>query len=34
MCGHTFLYSPPVRAVRELIDSGELGKLYFVSPAA
>ena len=31
MCGHTFLYSPPVRAVRELIDSGELGKLYFVS---
>jgi predicted dehydrogenase len=31
MCGHTFLYSPPVRAVRELIRSGELGKLYFVS---
>jgi predicted dehydrogenase len=31
MCGHTFLYSPPVRAVRELIDSGQLGKLYFVS---
>ena len=31
MCGHTFLYSPPVRAVRELIDSGELGELYFVS---
>jgi predicted dehydrogenase len=31
MCGHTFLYSPPVRAVRDLIDSGELGKLYFVS---
>ena len=22
MCGHTFLYSPPVRAVRELIDDG------------
>jgi predicted dehydrogenase len=31
MCGHTFLYSPPVRAVRELIHSGDLGKLYFVS---
>jgi predicted dehydrogenase len=31
MCGHTFLYSPPVRAVRELITAGELGKLDFVS---
>lgn len=31
MCGHTFLYSPPVRAARELIRSGELGDLYFVS---
>jgi predicted dehydrogenase len=31
MCGHTFLYSPPVRAVRELIVAGELGELFFVS---
>ena len=31
MCGHTFLYSPPVRRVRELIESGQLGELYFVS---
>lgn len=31
MCGHTFLYSPPVRAVRELIASGELGDIYFVT---
>jgi predicted dehydrogenase len=31
MCGHTFLYSPPVRAVRNLIDAGELGDLYFMS---
>jgi predicted dehydrogenase len=31
MCGHTFLYSPPVRAVRELIRSGELGSLYFLT---
>ncbi len=31
MCGHTFLYSPAVRAVKQLIDSGELGELYFIS---
>jgi predicted dehydrogenase len=31
MCGHTFLYSPPVQAVKRLIDDGELGDLYFVS---
>ncbi len=31
MCGHTFLYSPPVRAVRKLIDEGQLGDLFFVS---
>ncbi len=31
MCGHTFLYSAPVRAVRKLICDGELGELYFVS---
>jgi predicted dehydrogenase len=31
MCGHTFLYSPPVRAIKELIDSGELGEIYFIS---
>ena len=31
MCGHTFLYSPPVRAVKSLIDRGELGDIYFVS---
>jgi predicted dehydrogenase len=31
MCGHTFLYSPPVRAVRDLIELGKLGELYFVS---
>jgi predicted dehydrogenase len=31
MCGHTFLYSPPVRAVRDLIRAGDLGELYFVS---
>jgi predicted dehydrogenase len=31
MAGHTFLYSPPVNAVRELIQNGELGRIYFVS---
>lgn len=31
MCGHTFLFSPPVVAVRELINSGELGEIYFIS---
>jgi predicted dehydrogenase len=31
MCGHTFLYSPPVRTVKSLIDTEELGDLYFVS---
>jgi predicted dehydrogenase len=31
MCGHTFLYSPPVRAVKRLIEDGELGDIYFVS---
>lgn len=31
MPGHTFLYSPSVNKVRELIQSGELGEVYFVT---
>jgi predicted dehydrogenase len=31
MCGHTFVYSPPVRAVKRLIEAGTLGDVYFVS---
>lgn len=31
MPGHTFLYSPPVNLVRDLIVSGELGDIYFIS---
>ncbi len=31
MCGHTFLYSPPVRAIKRLLDDQTLGELYFVS---
>ena len=31
MPGHTFIYSPSVNKVRDLIDAGELGELYFVT---
>src|SRR3954470_19983757 len=31
MCGHTFLYSPAVREVKRIIQSGELGEVYFIS---
>ncbi len=31
MPGHVFLYSPPVVLIRELIASGELGDIYFIS---
>src|SRR5438105_561170 len=31
MPGHTFLYSPPVNKIRDLIASGELGDIYFIS---
>jgi predicted dehydrogenase len=31
MPGHTFLYSPPVVQIRELIDSEELGEIHFIS---
>jgi predicted dehydrogenase len=31
MPGHTFLYSPPVNAVRERIRAHELGDIYFIS---
>jgi predicted dehydrogenase len=31
MPGHTFLYSPPVNLVKQLIDQGGLGDIYFVS---
>jgi predicted dehydrogenase len=33
MPGHTFLYSPPVNKVRELISEGLLGEIYFVTSA-
>jgi predicted dehydrogenase len=31
MPGHTFVYSPPVVAIREMIQNGELGEIYFIS---
>lgn len=31
MVGHTFLYSPAVNAVRDLIHAGEVGDIYFIS---
>jgi predicted dehydrogenase len=31
LCGHTFLYSPPVRAVKRLVETRALGELYFAS---
>jgi predicted dehydrogenase len=31
MCGQTFLYSPPVREVKRLIDTDELGDIFFIS---
>ena len=30
MVGHTFVFSPPVRKVKELIDAGLIGPLYYV----
>jgi predicted dehydrogenase len=31
MTGHTFLYSPAVNVVREVIEAGELGEIQFIS---
>jgi len=30
MVGHTFEYSPAVREIRRIIDSGELGEIYYI----
>jgi predicted dehydrogenase len=31
MCGHTFIYSPAVRAVKGMLDRGDLGEVFFIS---
>jgi predicted dehydrogenase len=33
MVGHTFEYNPAVRKLRELVQSGELGELYYIDSA-
>lgn len=33
MVGHTFEYNPAVHALRELIDSGELGEIHYIDTA-
>jgi predicted dehydrogenase len=30
MVDHTFVYSPPVRKIKQLLDSGEIGDLYYI----
>ncbi len=30
MVGHTFVYSPPVRKVRQLIEGGVVGEIYYI----
>jgi predicted dehydrogenase len=31
MCGHTFIYSPAVRALKRMLDAHALGDVYFIS---
>ena len=31
MPGHTFLYSPPVNKIRDVLEAGSLGDIYFIS---
>ena len=31
MAGHTFLYSPVVRRIKEIIDTGEIGEIRYIS---
>ncbi len=31
MTGHTFIYSAPVRRIKEIVESGELGDIYYIS---
>ena len=31
MVGHTFLYSSPVRKIKEIVDSGEIGEIRYIS---
>ncbi len=31
MVGHTFEYSPPVRKIKQIIDAGDLGEVFYIS---
>ena len=31
MVGHTFIYSTPVRRIKEIVDSGDLGEIQYIS---
>jgi predicted dehydrogenase len=31
MVGHTFIYSSPVRRIKEIIDAGEIGEVHYIS---
>ena len=31
MVGHTFIFTPAVRKIKEIIQSGELGEIYYIS---
>ena len=31
MVGHTFIYSTPVRKIKEIVDSGEIGEIQYIS---
>jgi len=31
MTGHTFLYAPAVRKIKEIVDSGDLGEIRYIS---
>src|SRR5205823_3532978 len=31
MVGHTFIYSPPVRKIKEIIENGDVGEIRYIS---
>lgn len=31
MVGHVFVYAPPVRKIKEILDSGEIGEVFYIS---
>ena len=31
MVGHTFLYSPPIQKIKEIVDSGDIGEIQYIS---